>query len=135
MLDRIADSVNPTLGLLAVALPWLRPYRQPPLTAWRRVGGALLCVGLAYAGQAFDNFTGLWPLLSLDYSGHSAVCVAWLVSIAHLSYRWAVGAIAVGCMYAALMMYQQYHTFADIVTTAVPVGFASEAVWRWMVKR
>jgi len=38
-------------------------------------------------------------------------------------------------MYAALMMYQQYHTFADIITTATPIGLASAAVWHWMVKR
>src|SRR6185436_16536835 len=88
VLDHIADSVNPTLGLLAIGLPWLRPYRERPPLPLRRVGGAVLCVGLAYAGQAFDKFTGLWPALSMDYSGHSAVCVAWLVSIAYLSRRW-----------------------------------------------
>jgi hypothetical protein len=135
VLDHIADSVNPTLALLALSLPWLRAYRSRALSPWTRVAAALLCVGVAYAGQALDRFTGAWPALSLDYSGHSAVCVALLVSLAHLSRRWIAGSVAIGTAYAALMIYQGYHTFADIVTTAIPVGLGSVAVWRSMLAR
>lgn len=129
VLDRIADSVNPTLGLLALSVPWLRAHRASWPKPWFRVAGAALCVGIAYLGAAFDRFTGAWPALSLDYSGHSAVCVALLVSLSHLSRRWTVASVMIGAAYAALMMYQHYHTLADIVTTAVPIGLASEMVW------
>lgn len=135
VLDPIADSVNPTLGLLAIAVPWFRAYRSLRPPAWVRVAGAVLCVGVAYLGQAIDRLTGAWPAFSLDYSGHSAVCVALLVSLGHLSRRWTVVSIGIGVAYALLMMYQGYHTLADIVTTATPIGLASAAVWRTVMMR
>lgn len=130
LLDHIADCVNPTLGLLAISTPWLSMYRAPGLPPWMRVVGAISCVAIAYAGQAFDSLTAAWPSVSLDYSGHSAVCVALLVSLAQLSRRWVIAGTLIGLAYAALMMYQRYHTFADIVTTAIPVGLASALLWR-----
>lgn len=135
VLDHIADSVNPTLGLLAIAVPWLKVYRSLRPPPWVRVAGAVLCVGAAYLGQAIDRLTNAWPAFSLDYSGHSAVCVALLVSLGHLSRRWTVASIAIGAAYALLMMYQGYHTLADIVTTATPVGLASATVWRAIMMR
>lgn len=134
-LDYIADSVNPTLGLLAMSLPWLRIYRTRQPSPWIRIAGALLCIGCAYVGQAFDSWTGAWPEHALDYSGHSAICVALLVSLGHLERRWAIASVCIGISYAGLMMYQRYHTLADIVTTAVPIGLASEAVWRFICRR
>ena len=135
LLDHIADSVNPTLALLEISMPWFPKYRAPGLAPWMRVAGAAACVAIAYAGQAFDSLTDAWPSMSLDYSGHSAVCVALLVSLAQLSRRWLIASIAIGVAYAALMMYQRYHTFADIVTTATPIGLASAMVWRLIVSR
>lgn len=135
LLDHIADSVNPTLALLAISMPWLPMYRASELPPWMRIAGAVSCVAIAYAGQAFDSLTGAWPSVSLDYSGHSAVCVALLVSLAQLSRRWMISTIAIGIAYAALMMYQRYHTFGDIVTTATPVGLASVVVWRLIFSR
>ena len=130
LLDRIADSVNPTLALLALSVPWLRRYRLEPPSSGARIAGAMTCVGIAYVGQAIDRITGIWPTLGLDYSGHSAVCVALLVSLAHLGGGWGRASIGIGAAYAALMMYQRYHTFADIVTTGVPIGLACMAVWQ-----
>lgn len=129
-LDRIADSVNPTLCLLALLLPSLPPYRSPVLAPWIRIAGAILCVGVAYAGQAFDRLTDAWSSLLLDYSGHSAVCVALLVSLAQLSRRWLVASVGIGAAYAGLMIYQAYHTLADIVTTSIPIGLACILVWQ-----
>ena len=132
VLDRVADSVNPTLALLALSLPWLRAYRSLSPPPWLRLSATLLCVGVAYAGQAFDTLTGIWPAHSLDYSGHTAVCVALLSSLWHLGRPWMLASIAIGSAYAALMMYQGYHTLADILTTAIPVGLGCMAVWRTM---
>jgi hypothetical protein len=131
-LDHIADSVNPTLGLLALAAPWLPKHRNLQPSPLARMAGAVLCVGIAHLGHIFDRFTGLWPAFGLDYSGHSAVCVALLVSLGHLGRRWRAASVCIGIGYAALMMYQGYHTLADIVTTATPIGLASMLVWHCM---
>lgn len=132
LLDHIADSVNPTLGLLALLLPWLKTYRSRGMSAWIRVAGALICVGVAYTGRAVDTLTGAWPAVGLDYSGHTAVCVALLMSLAQLSSSWLIASIGIGISYAALMMYQRYHTFADIVTTGIPVGLGCAVLW-WAI--
>jgi hypothetical protein len=130
LLDHIADSVNPTLAVVALVSPWLPMFRAKPPAPWLRVTSAVLGVGVAYAGQALDRLTGAWPAMSLDYSGHSAICIALLVPIAHLNRRWCIAALGIGVAYGALMVYQGYHTVSDIVTTAAPVGLACEAIWR-----
>jgi hypothetical protein len=130
LLDCIADSVNPTLGLLALSVPWLRAHRVRRPSAPARIAGTLACVGIAYAGQLIDRVTEAWSVIGLDYSTHSAVCVALLCSLAHLSGRWRIATIAIGTAYAAVMMFQGYHTLADIVSTAMPIGLACRAVWR-----
>ena len=133
-LDAVADSVVPTLAVLALLLPWLPLYRTR-LAAWKRILSTLLAVAAAYVGQAVDQLTGAWPALSLDYSTHSAVCVALLIPLGHLSRRWAVAAVVIGIAYAALMVYQGYHTVWDILTTAVPIGLAAEIIWRAVAGR
>lgn len=65
VLDQIADSVNPTLGLLALSTPWLRAYRASSPLPWIRVAAVLTCVGIAYLGQAFDTLTGAWAYARL----------------------------------------------------------------------
>jgi hypothetical protein len=128
-LDRIADLVTPALALAALILPW-QPIYSRSVAAWRRIACAILSVAVAYAGMYLDKFTGAWPAMSLDYSTHSAVCVALLAPLATLSRRWTVAAVLIGFAYAALMIYQRYHTSADILSTAVPIGLASWGIWR-----
>jgi CubicO group peptidase (beta-lactamase class C family) len=128
-LDAIADSVIPTLGVLALLLPWLPMYRAS-FPAWKRILCTLLGVAAAYAGMYLDKLTGAWPAMSLDYSTHSAVCVALLIALGHLSRRWLIGSVAIGVAYAALMLYQRYHTLVDILTTAIPIGVVVWLIWR-----
>jgi hypothetical protein len=131
-LDWIADSVIPTLSVLALILPWLPRYRAA-IPGWKRVLCTVLGVALAYAVMFLDMRTGAWAAISLDYSTHSATCVALLVSLSYLSRRWLVAAIAIGVAYAALMIYQHYHTIADILAAAAPIGLASWLIWRWVL--
>ena len=133
-IDWVADLVTPTLGVLALILPWLPMYSRS-VAAWRRVACALLSVAVAYAGMYLDKFTGAWSAMSLDYSTHSAVCVALLVPLATLSRRWTVAAVLIGVGYAAIMLYQRYHTIADILSTAIPIGLASWGIWRLLSAR
>jgi hypothetical protein len=56
-----------------------------------------------------------------------------LVALSHLSRRWLIAAVAIGVSYAALMIYQRYHTIADILAAAVPIGLASWLIWRWVL--
>jgi len=120
-LDAIADSVNPTLGVIALAWPWLRWREQ-----WRipavNVIVTLLSVAIAYALSALDGATGWWPSWGLDFSTHTAVCVALVVSLCSIKRSWSGLWVGVFAAYAALMVYQRYHSVGDIVTTAAVVA-------------
>lgn len=133
-LDWIADSVIPVLAILAIIVPWL-PRFNVEVDAWKRIACAVLSVAVAYAGMFIDQLTGAWPALSLDYSTHSAVCVALLVPLGVLNRGWTIAAAVIGLVYAALMVYQRYHTIEDILSTAVPIGLASWGIWRLLLRR
>ena len=120
-LDAIADSVNPILGIIALVWPWLH-WRG----SWRRaalsVATTLVSVGLAYVLATLDARYGWWPSVGLDFSTHTAVAIALVVSLCAIKpsiwFAWA----AVLCGYVALMLYQGYHTAADILTTAAVIA-------------
>lgn len=120
-LDAIADSVNPILGIIALLWPWLR-WRA----SWRRaalsVATTLVSVGLAYVVSALDGRYGWWPAVGLDFSTHTAVAVALVVSLCAIKPSIWFAWVGVLVAYVALMLYQEYHTLADIVTTAAVIA-------------
>jgi hypothetical protein len=122
-LDAIADSVNPSLGLIALAVALHPLVRQQGKRAASNVAALLGGVAIAYAVMLIDNVAGIWPHLGLDYSTHTAVALA-LVSFLTFMSRGAVRFIWSGLFaaYALLMLYQRYHTFLDILSTLVIVA-------------
>lgn len=120
-LDAIADSVNPALGIIALVWPWLR-WRGSWRPAVLNVVATLASVAFAYAMSALDARFGWWPSVGLDFSTHTAVAVALVVSLCAIRPAiWFVW-VAVFCAYAALMLYQRYHTVGDILTTAAVIA-------------
>ena len=132
-LDAIADSVNPVLGIIALVWPWLF-WRG----SWRRAAlnviATLISVGFAYVVASLDTRYGWWPSVGLDFSTHTAVAVALVASLwaikPSLWFAWVV--VLFG--YAALMVYQGYHSLADIVTTAAVIA-PPLAVYHWWLLR
>ncbi|MBS0418006.1 MAG: hypothetical protein JSR66_09855 [Proteobacteria bacterium] len=116
----VADSVNPTLGLLALALPfatWRGQWRSPA----KHIAVTLLTVALTYLLRAAFGFEAVWAHWGMDFSTHGAICIVLSVALASLCWRrsWIWGAVFVG--YDFLMVYQAYHTWVDIGTTAAVI--------------
>lgn len=130
-LDAIADSVNPLLGLIALTWPWLRWRGQWRLAALHVVA-TLLSVAFAYAITALDRMYGWWQSWGLDFSTHTAVCVALIVALCAINLSLAGWWVGVFGAYVALMLYQEYHSVADIVTAAVVVAPPVIAVRLWL---
>jgi hypothetical protein len=118
MLKIVADSVNPTLGVLAVTLPFTRWREQ-----WRRsashIAITLVTIALLYAVRAALGLEAVWAHWGMDFSTHGAVCIVLSVALGSVSWQrsWIWAAVFVG--YDCLMVYQAYHTWADLGTTTV----------------
>ena len=118
--DAVADSINPIMALLVIALPFLlRPDREN-----RRLGFfAATGIGMAimYALGWLDQRLLIWSAMGLDYSTHTGFAIVLIVSIWHWNRRAGALGTAVGMAYAVLMLYQRYHTAADVLSTAVVI--------------
>ncbi len=118
-LDTIADAYVPLLALITLA--YLIGFGLTKNWQGFAKGWLLLLVNLivAYGLMFIDNALGLWPALGMDYSTHTAVALSFIVALIGLAPRFQLGWVGSFVVYALLMLYQQYHTVADIVTTAM----------------
>lgn len=129
LLDTIADSVNPCLGIAILVFAWLpaaRGYGSP----WSLLGWTIVGLAIVYGLQYLDNRAHLWPAVGLDYSTHTAVAVSLSTSLVVANWRWLFVLIPVLVFYAVLMMYLDYHSLTDILSTAVVVAPLTWAVHR-----
>jgi len=126
ILDNIADAYIPALAILCLCLlikkfiarDWQRLLRE----------GGFFVVGLvvAYAIMFVDNHLSLWPQFNMDYSTHTAVALVLVVNLwvmkNSLQRVWSVSLLVSLLGYFLLMLYQQYHSVADIISTSLVVG-------------
>lgn len=113
----VADSVNPSLGVLVLALPFAK-WRGQWRPASVHIAVTLVTVTLTYLLRAVFNLEAVWASWGLDFSTHGAICIVLVVALSSLEWKriWVWGAVFVS--YDALMVYQSYHTWADIGTTS-----------------
>lgn len=131
-LNAIIQAYNPTLGALALGMIGAalaaRQWRVGGVRALHLVIGLLIAYGLMF----IDNRLRIWPYFDLDYSTHTAVTVI-LVTYLGIHARkamplWIVSTFA----YFLLMVYQKFHTIADIVTTAIVVMLPLILILRYL---
>lgn len=118
--DMIADSYTPLLFVLYIVFSIIYFRAGDRAAPLKGFVGILIC----YAIMIADNFFGIWKVFSLDYSTHSAVAFALVYFHLHRRKLLSPSAIAFSTsliLYYALMLYQQYHTAVDIVSTLVIV--------------
>ncbi len=122
VLDTIADSYNPLLALIAlIFIVKALLYSQ-----WKLLGlrlAAFFAVAITAYGLMFlDNRLNIWSYWGLDYSTHTAIAVGLVLFLSfvrpQLRIWWFVSFIG----YVLLMLYQRYHTIADILTTGITVS-------------
>lgn len=112
----VADSVNPLLGVLAIALPiakWPGQWRPSSM----HISVTLVTVALTYLFRAVFDLERLWASWRLDFSTHTSICVVLMVALSSLHWKRAWIWCAILVAYAQLMVYQSYHTWMDIGTT------------------
>jgi len=120
ILDLVADSYNPSILLIALVLS-LRVLREKEiLRALQNVGMLLITIVPVYALILIDKKAELWLSMGLDYSTHTALAAVITIYIAKET-KYALQIIASTALYIGLMLYQEYHTLMDIVSTLVVI--------------
>ncbi len=125
-LDNIADSYTPLLALLCVGFLAKSAYKK--YFSRVKVQGLFVIYSLlvSYGIMAWDNQFTVWPALGLDYSTHTAVAFSLVASLCLMFKplaKWCVASLFSSLlMYGALMKYQNYHSYTDMLSTALVVA-------------
>lgn len=122
-LDKIADAYTPLLLIIFLTGFCIRLKQAWPvyLLAATYMFRFLLLIAFSYGLMFLDNSLGIWPAIGLDYSTHTAVALALVICLVDVfpKARW----LSIGSMFAyvGLMLYQQYHSLLDILSTGIIV--------------
>ena len=121
IIDAICDSINPLLFFLALGVVITRLIQKNYQTAstvfMLLLGGLLLAYGILF----IDNRADLWKSFGSDYSTHTAFAIATSIAII-AGTRWGKWLAILFSLYVIAMLYQDYHSVLDIVTTSLVVG-------------
>ena len=121
-LDSIADAYIPLLGAVAIAFIAVALIRKEWQLAVRRFLSLLSGLVIAYGFMFIDKALQIWSRFGMDYSTHTAVALVLVTLLVFCSRRFSPLWLASLIAYALLMLYQQYHTVADITSTATVVS-------------
>jgi hypothetical protein len=121
VIDALCDSVNPTLFIMAIGVGIAAMTKKDYKKA--RVVFGLLIIGLllVYVTLFVDTKLKIWQSFGGDYSTHTAFAIAACIAIS-AGRQWTQWLIGVFFLYVAAMLYQQYHSVLDIVTTTMVIG-------------
>lgn len=119
--DAIADSYLPILLALCLVFLfvtfWQKKFKQGAIEFVSLVLGTVSIYSIMF----IDNALKIWPSFNSDYSTHTALALVFIFYLCQKHKIALIGAIGSMCGYIVLMMYQEYHTFLDIITTSLVV--------------
>ena len=124
ILDAVADSFNPLLALVAVAIPPLHKQRNLRAMIAYYIS-ASAAIGFVYLVRALDSHYMLWASLGVDYSTHSALAASLVVSLGAVHRRWLAPLALATTVYFALELVMRYHGPADIASPALAAAVAA----------
>ena len=125
-LDKIADAVNPLLGVAVVgAALWLQRGR-----AWEFLLRAVIATGIVQQSAKWVQHLGwLGPKFPSTHFAF-ALCLATFLALLHR--RWIPIAVAISVSYGALMLWQNYHTPLEMLGAlyAIPLAILAQRIGR-----
>ena len=83
------------------------------------LSSVIVSIFTVYIIMFLDSAFKIWPIFGLDYSTHTALSLVFVVYLSSKSKTLLVLSALSFLLYALLMIYQKYHTLADIVSTSV----------------
>ncbi|WP_299003525.1 hypothetical protein [uncultured Shewanella sp.] len=117
--DFVADTYIPLLGVF-FTVSMINVARNKDWMSLRQsITGVLLSTGFIYGLMWLDNIMNIWPRLGLDYSTHTALALVFVVYFSRQSTTKRLLATSSMLLYCLLMLYQQYHSIMDMLTTSI----------------
>jgi hypothetical protein len=118
----LADIYIPLLVLLTI-LSLLKKkkisdIKLPTYPVKAKIIALLLCTFMTYIVMFVDGFFGIWQQFSADYSTHTALALVFVTCLMIQGKRKGYYAISSLLVYCALMDYQKYHTWLDMISTS-----------------
>lgn len=140
--DMIADSYIPLLVLLCLACIMCTLRAHGKHTGGQRFGCCLAGVIIVYGWMYLDILTGAFPYFAIDFSTHTALSL-WLVMWLAMSLGLPPTQITIAritlamsfVVYLELMRFQNYHTYPDMLATALLVGTSNAVLLYFFFKR
>jgi len=118
-LDLIADSYIPTLIVVSMIVLAMDIFKLGFKRKFVELSSVIISILIVYFIMMFDNSFKVWPVFDLDYSTHTALSLVFVVYLSSKNKALLVLSVLSFSLYVLLMIYQNYHTIADIVSTSV----------------
>jgi len=116
-LDGVADATN--FLLIAWLLGVLIIGTKNKTVGGKTWLGVLLAIAGVYLIKTLDSKLHLWESLNLNYSTHTALAAAIVVSLCVLQPSRRLLAVAIFAGYEVLQMLLGFHSLLDIITTLI----------------
>jgi hypothetical protein len=118
-LDAIADSYVPLLGILTLLWFVKKGFSSGVKLALADAGTMLLGAIYIYILMFVDKYLGAYASIGLDYSTHTALALVFVTTLSFISKNVRVVTVTSMVLYCLLMLYQGYHSVADILLTGL----------------
>ncbi|WP_334428536.1 hypothetical protein [Vibrio alginolyticus] len=120
-LDVIADSYVPLLGILSLLWFVRKGGSSGVRSAFIDVVTTFFGVLYIYTLMFADKYLSAFASIGLDYSTHTALALVFVVTLSFTGKAVRFITILSMLSYCLLMLYQGYHTVADIILTGLLV--------------
>ncbi|WP_298772686.1 hypothetical protein [uncultured Shewanella sp.] len=117
--DFIADTYIPLLGVYFVISVVKISRNRGWINVKQSIVGIIVSIGFIYGLMWLDDTMNIWPRFGLDYSTHTALALVFMVYFSRQSTTKFILATSSMLLYCLLMVYQQYHSIMDILTTSI----------------
>jgi len=120
-LDAIADSYIPLLLIITLFSMTKDALKQEIRLTIGSVIALILSIVIVYGVMFADIALSIWPSFGADYSTHTALALVFVCYFLLKNMMYRILATLSLIAYFALMMYQQYHTLLDILSTTLVI--------------
>lgn len=118
-LDVIADSYIPALVIISIVVLATAVFKCGIKCKLLEMTALSTAIFIVYSLMFLDNAFKIWPGFGLDYSTHTALSLVFVVYLSAKNKTLLLGSVFSFVLYVLLMLYQGYHTVADIFSTSV----------------